>query len=205
MTIIANSLVVKQDIADRFQTRVRDWVSANVNWVRDTGAFNVTVGYITANSSAFGGGINRNSDVTTVSPTIQLADLTGTIGAGNNVAGKIVQTVKNFMTLYANTHMITLANTGNLAPAAYTGIVKLDGAPAGLITNIQTDVVNAASANAITDGTVITATNLNNFIEACRSIWTNRAATTSMETFYYYYCHSSCHTNYTCYSSRGRR
>lgn len=213
MTIITGDLITKQEIIDRFNLRVRDWVTANTNWLSTTAVWNTNVGTVTANSTTggstqtgtAGGSYNRTTFSTAAPAAPQESDFNLVIGARTN-AGTVVQTLKNFMILYANNHKINLLNTGNVAPTSYTGVARLNGTPAATVTNIGTDVDNAAIANNLATGQVITATNINAFIESCRTIWSNRCNPTNpLEEFRYNYCHSSCHTNYTCYNSRGRR
>jgi hypothetical protein len=205
MSIILNNTITRENIIAKFNERVRDWVVSNTNFLNATPVWNQTVGYITANSSAFGGGINRITEVSATPVSIQVTDLISNIGADNSAAGKIVKVLKDFLILYANNHRITLNNTGNLAPANYVGVARLNGTPLATQTAIGTDVDAAAIASNVSNGQLITALNLNSFIESCRTIWTNRAFTPSLETFNYSYCHSSCHSNVTCYNSRGRR
>lgn len=204
MSIILNDLVKKIDIVDRFNTRVRDYVSSLTDWVGGTGVWNTNVATVVANSTSYGGGYNRTA-LGTAQPTgVDQADLVPIIGAQTTVAGHVGKVLKDFLAVYANTHRITLNNTGNLAPASYNGVVRLDGS--FLAGDIGTDFNSAAAANNVTNGQIITATNLNALIEQCRTIWTNRAYNVTSENYYYSYCHSSCHSNcHANHGSRGRR
>ena len=218
MAIQTGDVITKLDIINRFNSRVRDWVTANTNWISSTIVWNTTVGNVTANSTAGGstqmgnpgGTYNRTTSATAAPDSIQEANLNTVIGADKDSAGKIVKVLKDFMILYANNHKINLINTGNIPPGndgtvGYTGVARLNGAPAATVSAITADVDAAAIANGLQTGQIINATKINNFIESCRTIWTNRSLNTAIEDFYYNYCHSSCHTSYTCYNSRGRR
>lgn len=204
MAIASNDTVIRQDIVDRFNSRVRDYVGALTNYVSSTSVWNRNVGYVTLNSTSYGGGVNRStySSGTPVSATE--GNFSEIIGA-QDTAGYIVKVIKNLMSEYTKNHKIYLYNTGNYSPKSYTGTARLNGAPSGTINAVNSDVENAANSNNITQGQEITASKLNNFIESCRSIWYNRCYVSAIETFRYSYCHSSCHTNHTCYNSRGRR
>lgn len=205
MAIIASDLITKTDLIARFNTRVRDWVTANTNWVSSTGVWNTNVGTVLGNSTAYGGGVNKVAQATAQPPEILPADINVLIGASSATSGYVVNILKGFMKEYSKNYKVNLLNTGNLAPGSYTGTVRVTNATNGLSLAVESDVEAAATANGIVPTALITATNLNNFIESCRNIWTNRCLNSVYENFYYSYCHSSCHTNHTCYNSRGRR
>lgn len=206
MSIATSNLINKQDVVDRFNTRVRDFVTTSTSWTASTAVFNTTVGNVVANSIAAGGTVNRVAQATAQPTGVATTDLGAMIGASSTSVGHVVNVLKTFLTLYANNHTVTLTNTGNLSPASYTGTVRLDGAPSTVTANIASDIAAAATARNITNAALITATNMNNFIEDCRTIWTNRAFTSSVEEFKYNYCHSNCHSNcHANHGSRGRR
>jgi hypothetical protein len=204
MTIAIGQTITKADIVAQFNTRVRDWVTANTSWVSSTAVWNTTVGAVTANSVAYGGTINRTTQTTAAPAGPTVTQLNATIKA-NTAADSIVQVLKSFMVEYAKSMKVTLTNTGNLAPASYTGVIRTTTANAAASNLVSTDVDAAATSNQMTGNTLVTAAKVNGFIESCRTIWTNRMNTGVIEDYRYSYCHSSCHTNYTCYSSRGRR
>jgi hypothetical protein len=206
MAIQTNDLVKTQDVVDRINTRLRDLVTASTAWVAGTDVWNTNVGTVTASSTSYGGGYNRTASATATADSATTSNFAPVIGGSNGTAGHVVKVLKDLMALYAQTHKVTLNNTGNLAPANYTGIVKLNGVDATAAANVQSDVNTAATARAVVGGSLVTATNLNNLIEDCRTIWTNRAFTPVVENYYYSYCHSSCHSNcHTSHGSRGRR
>jgi hypothetical protein len=204
MAIASSDLIIKQDLVDRFNTRVRDYVNSYTNWTSGTGVWNTNVGVVTSRSTSYGGGVNRTSYSTTLPTSAALGNFTDLIGA-KTTSGFIVKAIKSLMTEYAKTHKVYLQNTGNLGSGSYTGSVRLNGAPSGTTNNVINDLEADANARNITSGSEINAAQLNAFVEACRGIWYNRCYAASQETFKYSYCHSSCHTNYTCYNSRGRR
>lgn len=206
MSIILNDLVKKQDIVDRFNTRVRNLVTANTNWGYGTGVWNTNVGTVIANSTAYGGGLNRGTYSDPTAPALSATHLVPIVGAQTSVVGHVTNVLRSFMSVYANSHRVALNNTGNLAPASYNGTVRLDGAPGADVSAIQSDFNASAASFNVLNGKVITATNLNNLIEACRTIWINRAYNPVLENYYYSYCHSSCHSSAPpCHGSRGRR
>lgn len=204
MAIASGELITKQDLVDRFNLRVRDYVTANTNWISTTGVWDTNVGTVTVNSSAYAASTNRVTQATPAPSAIAVSDLNDIVGA-KAITGDVVIAMRAFLVLYANNHRINLSNTGNYTPASYTGIARLNGVPAATVTNITNDVDSAATTAGINANTVVNASNLYNFIESCRTIWYNRCAATALETFYYSYCHNSCHSNVTCYNSRGRR
>ena len=136
MSIVVNDPIVKQDIINRFNTRVRDWVIANTNWVASTAVWNTTLGNVTANSttgqtgstnthggypsdgkypgSIAGGSYNRTTQTTVAPASITQANLSADIGANQLTTGHVMKVLKDFMILYANNHKIQLMNTGNL-------------------------------------------------------------------------------------------
>lgn len=227
MSIVLNDIIVKQDIIDRFNTRVRDWVTANTNWVAATGVWNTNVGAVVANSTNAwtsvggnfpgtigGGAYNRTAFPTTEPASIVTADLSAAIGAQPLTIGHVVKVLKDFMVLYANNHRIELLNTGNLwvngartsfGTIPYNGVIRLSDVVSTVKTNVNDDVIAAAANRDVESGHLITATTLNTFIEDCRAIWTARCLDPVVEQFRYSYCHSSCHGNHGSHGSRGRR
>lgn len=229
MSIVLNNPIVKQDIIDRFNTRVRDWVTANTNWIASTPISNRTVGQITVSSTAggtsaggnypgtvAGGSYNRTTQTTTQPATITTSDLSADIGANQLTTGHVMKVLKDFMVLYANNHKIELMNTGNSIypnPASRTsfglithiGVARLDDVVPAVKSNIQNDINASQLARDVESGELITASKLLDFIEDCRTIWTNRCLTNVVEQFRYSYCHSSCHGNHGSHGSRGRR
>lgn len=198
MTITINDPIEKQDVIDRFNTRVRDWVTSNTNWVSSTSVWNTTVGVVSSNNG-------RTAFATAQPDSILPINLSADIGAQPLTIGHVVNVLRTFMVTCANSHKVFLQNTGNLAPASYTGTIRLNGSPAPTTTAVLSDMTNSAVNRDLESGDLITATNLINFIEDCRSIWTTRCLNSPVETFNYSYCHSSCHSNHGSHGSRGRR
>jgi hypothetical protein len=214
MSIVLNDPIVKQDIIDRFNTRVRDWVTSNTNWVASTAVWNTTVGAVTAHSTGAGdgpggssgaGAYNRTTQTTTAPASPVEGDFSAAIGAQPLTVGHVVNVIRNFMTLYANNHRIQLVNNGNIGVASYTGVARLNDVISATKTAVQGDILNAAANRTVESGELVIASNLLNFIEDCRNIWTNRCNSAVVETFKYNYCHSSCHSNHGSHGSRGRR
>jgi hypothetical protein len=227
MSIVINDLVLRQDIIDRFNLRVRDWVVANTNWTSTTPVWNTTVGNVVSKSTTgrtsvggnfpgtvAGGSYDRTAFTTPTPSSILETDFSAAIGAGPLTTGHVVKVLKDFMTLFANNHKIQLMNTGNLSTTGartsfgtipYVGTVRLSDVLTTVKTNVQTDVDNAAINRNVESGFIINASGLLNLIEDCRTIWTNRCLDVVSEEFRYSYCHSSCHSNHGSHGSRGRR
>lgn len=235
MSIVINDPILKQDIIDRFNTRVRDWVTANTNWVAGTYVWNTSVGHVVANSTngqtgstnlggppsdgtypgyIGGGDYNRTAFSTTQPASIAPVDFSAEIGAQPLTMGHVVNVMRNFMVLYANNHRVELMNTGNLATNGtrtsfgtipYNGVVRLSDVVPAVKTNVLNDMNAAAVNRDVESGEVIVATGIINFIEDCRNIWTVRCFNPTVEQFRYSYCHASCHSNHGSHGSRGRR
>lgn len=233
MAIAINDPITRNDIINRFNSRVRDWVTANVTLLGGTSVWNTNVNYVTSNSTAFGtsqsysntssgagyslpgGSYNRGTYSTAEAASIATSDFASLIGASNTTAGHVVSLLKNFMVLYANTHRIQLINNGNYAypsnsiispgQVIYQGVARMDGVVSSVSSAVSSDVDAAANNRGIVSGNTITASQMNNFIEDCRSIWTTRALNTPVEVYRYNYCHGSCHSSFSSHGSRGRR
>ncbi len=230
MAIALNDSIVQQDIIDRFHLRVRDYVTSQTDWISTTvmiAAGSRTLNTIVSNSTTGGtsvggnypgsfpaGTYNRTAYSTKTPASVTTADFSAQIGASQATVGHVMQILKEFMNVYANNHIINLRNTGNLTTAGartsfnlitHTGSARLNGVPSSVITSINTDLTNSAVTRNIAPGSLITATNLNNLIEDCKTIWQNRCNTSAVEEFRYSYCHSSCHSNHGSHGSRGRR
>lgn len=234
MTIVLNDQVIQQDIIDRFNTRVRDWVISNTDWISTTSVWNTTLGFVTANSTSGGtssrrsttspssplfsqpaGTYNRIAQTTNVPDSITAPILDAKVGASITKTGEVVKVLRDFLVLYANSHKVNLVNTGNRSYPAnstitpgqviYTGTARLDNVLSPVKELVQADVDASLIANTIKDGEKLNAISMNAFIEDCRSIWTNRVFNTPVEEFRYSYCHNSCHSNFGSHGSRGRR
>jgi len=234
MAIVLNDPVIRQDIIDRFNTRVRDWVTANTNWISTTQIISDAgrnyfrnVGQITSASTSggtnvggtypgtvAGGSYNRTAFSTPQPASIAQADFSAEIGANPLTVGHVVRVLREFMVLYANNHKIELMNTGNLTTSGartsfglitHTGTVRLDDVLPAVKTSVQNDVNAAAIARDVESGELVSAAKLLNFIEDCRGIWTTRCLNPVVEQFRYSYCHASCHGNHSSHGSRGRR
>lgn len=230
MAIVLNDSINRQDIIDRFHLRVRDYITSQTDWISTTimiasgsRTLNTIVSNSTTGGTSVGGGspgtypggtVNRTAYSTKTPASVTLAEFSAEIGAKQTTVGHVMEVLKSFMNVYANNHMISLRNTGNLTIAGaktsfnlitHTGVARLDGVPSTVITNINTDITNSATTRNIATGSLITATNLYNLIEDCRTIWQNRCNTSAVEEFRYSYCHSSCHSSHGSHGSRGRR
>lgn len=237
MAIATDELITKQDIINRFHTRIKDFVATKVNilpskpfqnsvrvWNGTPGSqsrgsthpnhtqaytvvrtLNTTAAAIAADSATYGG--DPNSTLSTgPTATISTTDFSDGIGASPGDAGEVANVLREFLKIYARVHFASFENTGNLAPLVTQGVVSSSNLPTATANLINTDVASALTARGINDGKLTHASSFISFIEDCRTIWTNRCQNAgAIETFKFSYCHNSCHSNVTCYSSRGRR
>lgn len=204
MAVVKGDAIKGAEIAARFNERVRDLIAAETSWVSSTAVWNTNVGTVVANSTGAGGGINRTAEASTAAQGMLASDLTNVIGAQPTVAGHITKVMRDLMAIYARSFAVALYNTGNLAPSSYVGTVRFTTGPASIAANIQSDVDAAIIANGMTSGNVVSAANLEAFMNACKTAWNNRASASVMENYYYYYCHSS-FGSFGSHGSRGRR
>lgn len=198
--------ISKQDLINRFTTRIKDYITASTNWVGGTGVWDSTVNGITSISTSYGGPYNRTTATDTVAQPLAVpANFNNVTQTANNAVGTIVNTLRNLLVSYANNHRIILHNTGNLTPPSYTGVAKLNDVVQGVKDAIVNDVNNAAIENNLVKGKPIKNIEIEDFIDDCKFIWQNRCLNSAVESFYYGYCHSSCHSNHSSHGSRGRR
>jgi hypothetical protein len=197
--------ISKSDIINRITTRIKDYVTSQTNWVAGTAVWNRNVGFITANSASYGGPYSRTTSADNIaSPQMIGSDLPNKLQA-STTGLTVVTVLRNFLLSYANNHRIKLQNTGNLTPATYFGVAKLNDLVQVTKDQITTDVNAAAVANNIMSNKTISGLEIDGFIDDCKNIWINRCFTTPPEVFYYGFCHSSCHSNHGSHGSRGRR
>lgn len=197
--------ISKSDIINRITTRIKDYVTSQTNWVAGTAVWNTNVGVVTANSAGYGGPYSRTTAANNIaSPQMIGSDLPNKLQASTSGL-TVVSVLRNFLLSYANNHRITLQNTGNLTPANYVGVAKLNDLVQTTKNQITTDVNAAAVANNIMSNKTISGLEIDGFIDDCKNIWINRCFTTPPEVFYYGFCHSSCHSNHGSHGSRGRR
>ncbi len=204
MAVVKGDAIKGSEIAARFNERVRDLIAADTTWVSSTVVWNTNVGNVVANSIAAGGTINRTAEASAAAQGMVSSDLANVMGAQPTVAGHITKVMRDFMGIYSRSFRVTLVNTGNLAPASYTGTVRFTTGLASITTNIQNDVDAAIPANGMVSGNVVSAANLESFMNACKAAWTNRANSAAMESYRYNYCHSS-FSSHSSHGSRGRR
>lgn len=243
MSIVLNDPVVRQDIVDRFNTRVRDLVILSTNWNAATPVWGVPLSTVTSTSMSravsgvftnrntadpktgpyinqAGGAYNRTAEtVGTPSEVLSQADFASLIGVSLTTSGYITKILRDILIAYAKNHKINLVNTGNIqypgtpttgtiitaGSIIYTGTARLNGVVSAVTTNMESDITAAINTRNLNTGQVITATNLYNFIEDCRTIWLNRCFNSAVEQYRYSYCHGSCHSSHGSHGSRGRR
>ena len=243
MSIASNQAVTRQDIIDRFNTRIKDWVGTHVTipasqaytgsyrvWDGTAGwqehsthpsntltytvvrTLNTTAGAIAANSTTHGGATNStltNDPVPT--EAITPVDFSAAIGIKGTTVGHVTSVMKSFLKQYSKIHATSFLNIGNLVPNGWpgltlTGVTKGTTIPEVSSANMDSDIELWMEMNNLKSGSTINPTQFIDFIEQCRTIWYNRCINNGvLETFRFNYCHNSCHTNVTCYNSRGRR
>jgi hypothetical protein len=145
-------------------------------------------------------------------PVVTEAHFTEMIGANTPTVGHVTNVLREFMRVYSLNQRIYLANQGNLAPGAITGIVRLstnagNGAYAvwqNVEAQVTADFDAQKAARAVNSGTLITAANLNALITDCQNIWINRCRDPYVKGYYYSYCHSN-FGSHGSHGSRGRR
>lgn len=166
-----------------------------------------TVGTIMANSVANGGVYNATIDDTkNPTETIVASDFAAEIGSSGTEAGNVARVMKNFLRMYTTIHKVRLENTGNIEPAHLDVVVKSPNAIPSAADLIDSDIETLRVTSNFKSGEPLNPAKFLTFIDNCRLIWKTRCVDSSpLETFKFNYCHNSCHTNRTCYNSRGRR
>ena len=168
---------------------------------------NTTVGAIAANSTTYGGTVNATIDSVALPSEVMTSEtFSADIGAGQTQTGHVVKVIKDFLRIYSKIHAIELQNTGNIAPFKISGVAKSSNIPTAAANLIDSDVDALANVDKFKSGAELDPVKFKNFVESCRTIWHTRCiASGALEIFKFNYCHNSCHSNYTCYNSRGRR
>lgn len=258
MSIQTDNIVTREDILQKFEDRIKPYLSSQSSIVlsrtytgatrvwdgtpgwpnghttdpSDTWAFttiptlNATAGAIIAASgtspvlgnnsptsgSAAPGAVYSGSTV--LNDTIPVSAFGSEVNAGS-ATGQVVAIVKEFLRLSAKAHMAAIRNTGNLlfsingGPQSFiqdSGVVMGTVIPTAAVTLMHADVDAYVGGIDVENGGLLQAENFNNLIEKCRDIWAQRCTNSgTLSQYNFYYCHNSCHSNVTCYSSRGRR
>jgi hypothetical protein len=166
-----------------------------------------TAGYIAATSPWYDGEtVSTLTDDPVPSEVITQDMLSADIGGGQYQAGHVIKVMKDFLKVYSKIHMVAFQNIHNLSPHYITGVAKGTTIPSVIHGQIDSDIDNLALTKKLKSGTELDASEFLDFIDSCRTIWYNRCIGGGvLETFKFSYCHSSCHSNVTCYNSRGRR
>jgi hypothetical protein len=230
MTLEVEKAIEQQDIVDRFNLRIRDYVG-NHNTINPGTVFSgyadvwngqvATQGHSTINnlhriyyntraSAVAANGIG--APATTLynngtKPAAEMAasDFDSIIGTGDNI-GHVVKVIKNFMRNYSRIHYARFQNTGNVGPYNWYGVVHGNNESSAAANSMDSDMIVAKEQSGVKDGASLTAVSMIDLIERCRTIWYNRCVNGGVRTTYKFsFCHNSCHSNVTCYNSRGRR
>lgn len=172
---------------------------------------NTTAQAIAQNSIANGGATNSTLTATTLpDESVVETNFSAAIGIENK-SGHVAKVMKDFLRYYSKIHKTRFQNAGNLAPAGWGG-TSLIGITNGTTiaetaaTQMNADIDTWLINNKMKTGSTFNPTQFITFIDACRTIWYNRCINGDVqETFRFNYCHNNCHTNVTCYNSRGRR
>lgn len=225
--------MIVRDIIQSFNTKMRDWVSAQVqykgstpvnlsavvwegtpgytdvstiNWTK-TIYYNTTAGVIAANSLANGGSPNsiftEDPDINAI---INVTDFEENIDKPAAAVPYIISSLKNLLILYSKAHRIAMQNNGNIVTSAFGGIGLSSNIPANLVTEIPDAVDAQITSTRANNGNPLDEVLVNRLFEMCKNIWTQKCSSVgALETFRFNFCHNSCHSNNTCYNSRGRR
>jgi hypothetical protein len=244
MAIVKDEGITREDVINKFNLRVRDWVASNVTLLgnrtytashsvwngtpgwknggdtsgpayRVTRTLNSTAAALALNSTNAGGATDSILNTDRILSEVMLtSDFTPDVGAANST-GHVIKILRDMMASYSRVHQIRIQNIGNLtfSISGVAGTMLSDtGVAIGTTTRptaialMNTDMDLYINTNNLKAGGTLDADKFNNFLETCRSIWLNRCVNSGvLETFNFSYCHSSCHSNVTCYNSRGRR
>lgn len=180
---------------------------------KETRTLNTTAGAIASGSSAVASaegytGTGQSATLTNdpvPAEVMTVAGLSGDIGATSTTAGHVVKVMRDLIREYAKIQKVTFDNVGNLEPLKWTGVVKASNTPSIVNTKISNDIDAYLLSTNFKSGAALDPVKFLAFIEQCRTIWQTRCLNTTTRVFYFNYCHSSCHSNETCYNSRGRR
>ncbi|WP_127714895.1 hypothetical protein [Halobacteriovorax sp. HLS] len=195
---LRNKTILSQDIVYKLQQPLRNAMtdSSEVLWTAtDFGSLctNVPSDYTLANAT--GNDVFSKSSL----PGPSSSSLSGT------TASAVISLVRTYMNYYAKVQKIKIRNTGvGNAQSPMTLIAYLQTDRGSTTSNVLNAVDTAASANNIATGQVITAENLNNFINSCSNIWRDYCINNVKHTYSVNYCHSN-HCSHSNHGSRGRR
>ncbi len=179
--------IESQEIIAEFNTKLQTFIIANTAWVGATAVWNTTVGAVTGNSVP-------TKDPGAPALTELKPDISAVVGQANSVR----DVISAWMKIYSRTSRIRLNNTGNLAPASYTGTYRFTLASRE-VAAVNTGTQTHLNTWGVLSNNQVKKADVENLINALQSLWTTAARDTTTFTFSYNYCHSSCH------SSRGRR
>lgn len=245
MALEKDKEILQQDIIDRFEDRVGNWVNQNINITPDTqftktarvsrnisqwgngvrstweGSYTVgsywwyyytkevsytgRCGTIAANSTSNGGSYNSTLSDSIDTHVVDKESFSADVGVKGKV-GHMAEVIKQFLKEYSKVHRAQFVNHGNVGFSAYSGVIASSNESNSATSNMENDVDNAIQEFQFKSGMELKPDTLLQLIERCRTIWKNRCVNSgNLETFKYNYCHNSCHSNRTCYNSRGRR
>jgi len=176
-------IVTKSSQINEFTNRVRNLIRNSTVWYIGSG--NPGVGFPT---SYLGGGKDPGGPGTS---SLSSAAIDASI---------LANAFQSWGRQYTRVRRFRFVRTGNLAPTDQTQITHMSNS--FLQSGEYADINNTANQNAITQGSLITATNFNNFVGSLYNKWNSDKNNTY--TYVYNYCHSSCHNS--CHGAgRGRR
>ena len=185
---LKNKEIIASDIVYKLQKPIQNAILGDLSTIVITGTHgDRTLETVTSD-------VNDKSTL----PAPTSASVTSTTANG------IVTLVKTYMASYVYVQKIYLNNsiTGTVRDRTFIAYLQTD--QAGVASTVETKVGEAATTNNIIAGSVITAENLNNFINACSDLWKDYCIDSIKKIYTYSYCHSN-HSNHTSHGSRGRR
>ena len=195
---LRNKAILSNDIVYKLQQPLRNAMteSTDILWTAaDFGSLctNVPLDYTLSNAT----GNDVNTKTSLPGPTA--SSLTST------TASAVISLVRTYMNFYAKVQKVKVRNTGTggvQSPITLIAYLRTDRG--STTSNVLSAVDSAASANNIASGQVITAENINNFINSCSNIWRDYCINNVKHTYSVNYCHSN-HCSHSNHGSRGRR
>lgn len=186
MAIVSIDIENSEIIAE-FDTKLRAFVQTSTAWLGSTAVWDTNVAGVT--------GVNTTS----ANPGSPAAtDILPDVAANTTQANSLRVLLLDWMAIYSRTQRITLTNTGNLDPASYAGTYRFTTS-AYDVAAVTTDSDTKFTNRAVTTGSLIENSALENLMTDFQNVWISRCRDTTVLNFNYHYCHSSCH------SSRSRR
>lgn len=119
---------------------------------------------------------------------------------------QIIQILKGLMAKYAYSHRVTVINHGNISTNRPNGVLTTSVLPSSLQNAVNAEIDNKVTQWGIQNGSAIDPVVYQELINLCKDVWALKCRDSgAIQTYRFNFCHNSCHSNVTCYNSRGRR